>query len=240
MANDPDRRASWLNTTLIERHGRKSVRLTLLALVLTAPVVLSAYGVLSLFLFHYSAGFHDFVAVFPDRYPWLIDVFPVLRFVPQTLAAKSASFSVGYIHHLYLAALVVFVANLAIHVVGFPVIHRAMLAGIGRDASYRGRFGDSAVAILKVALAIGVFVLMVVTSSKGWLWSPSSRRLYAWHLDSFLLIELPLSFGALPAMILCGVQVLFVFLSPRARAFQWGADAAREEAAIKARDEDRR
>jgi hypothetical protein len=94
--------------------------------------------------------------------------------------------------------------------------------------------------LLKIALAIGFFALMVVAVSQGWLWSPTSRRLYTWDWDFFPMIELPLFFGALPTMILCGVQVLFVFLSPKAQKFQWGVDAVREEAALKARDEDRR
>jgi hypothetical protein len=130
MANDSDRRAQWPDTPLIEPYGPKSGRLTLLVLMLAPPVVLFAYSLVSLFLFYYSAGFRDLVSAFPDRYPWLIDVFPALHLVPQALAAKAAFFSVGYIHHLYLAALIVFGANLAINVVGFPAIHRAMLAGI--------------------------------------------------------------------------------------------------------------
>lgn len=240
MANDSGRRIQWPDAPLIDPYGRRPSRLTLLVLILGPPIVLFSYSVLSLFLFFYSSGFRDLVAVVPDRYPWLIEVFPALRFVPQVLTAKSAFFSVGYIHHLYLAALAVFVANLAINVIGFPVIHRAMAAGIGRDARYRKRFKDSADAMMKIALAVSCTALVVVAFSKGWLWSLESRKLYAWDRDFFPLIELPLCFGVLPSMVLCGVQILLVVLSPSARTFQWGADAVREETALKARSEDRR
>lgn len=208
-------------------------------LITLPPLLLILYGILSLILFTGSAGFRDFVSLFPTNFPWLADVFPILHKVDRGLVYRKSSLTVGYFYHLYFVALAVFVAFAFGHVVGFRSMQHAVLAGLRLSVRVRKMFDDRGNAFVKIAFITGCALLVLAECRAGWVGEETGRAFRRWQLELFPFVTWPVFFGALPAWILYGVHMLVAIASAEAKTMLWGVDAVREEAALKASGKNR-